>query len=145
MLGAQISVRYQLWCVQRGEFSKQLVADCVFDQVTVFFDRVEFGAVRRQCNDRHRQQSVTVFVEHPQPQGSRSLTGGGELVGQAGPKRFGCGHVFLGVGLARHFQGPADSSQDREDAAQIQFRLQQNRRLRADGLRPPRRQNLALS
>ena len=38
---------------------------------------------------------------------------GGEFLGQRRFEALRCGRVFFGVGLARHFQDPADFSQQR--------------------------------
>ncbi len=56
-----------------------------------------------------------MFVQHPEAQGATFSFGGegGEFLGQRRFEALRCGRVFFGVGLARHFQDPADFSQQR--------------------------------
>ena len=58
----------------------------------------------------HRQQPVAVLVKHPQPHPLGADGHFGETLGERKLKDFSRQRVFFGVGLARHFQDPADFS-----------------------------------
>ena len=66
-----------------------------------------------------------MFVEHPEPQGPPLSGGaeGGEFFLQRRLERLRGGRVFFGVGLARHFQDPADFSRERIHARERQRAL----------------------
>jgi hypothetical protein len=94
--------------------------------LTVYFQRrVEvapfiFGSIRhgrthasqRPALAHYRNQTVTVFIGHPQAyRSSTSHVQVRQLFAKRLLEHFGGGRVFLRVGLARHFQDPAQFSQ----------------------------------
>jgi hypothetical protein len=62
-----------------------------------------------------------VLIKHPQPHPFSPRGRFGEALGQRELEDLGRERVLFGVGLARHFQDPADFSQQRVDTAEGQF------------------------